>query len=147
MIWQRTHTGDTQFSPEGLVQDLKVIWGLVSCTWVTLLLLPPSIWFTQHNRRVPPVLIFFINQSLLFTVCCLLILSLCFSFFWVVFVSSSLCPGLPAADVLPFFLSFLAPPTPPASDWQCYKLISSPVCSLCLFPQPFPLFSLHHSRV
>lgn len=146
MIWQRTHTGDTQFSPEGLVQDLKVIWGLVSCTWVTLLLLPPpSIWFTQHNRRVPPVLIFFINQSLLFTVCSDLVSV--FFLFWVVFVSSSLCPGLPAADVLPFFLSFLAPPTPPASDWQCYKLISSPVCSLCLFPQPFPLFSLHHSRV
>lgn len=34
---------------------------------------------------------------------------------------------------IPFlFLLISIPSFPPASDWQCYKLIFSPVCSLCL---------------
>lgn len=81
-----------------------------------------SLRFPQHNKE-SPLFSSVLDQSHLFTV----LPNLCL-FPFHVSLFPTLCPPL-----APFPLSLsLSHRPPPASDWQCYKLIFSPVCSPCL---------------
>lgn len=55
------------------------------------------------------------------------------SLFFPIYVCPSSSPFISPFLLFSFLLSFLIsiPSSPSASDWQCYKLIFSPVCSLC----------------
>ena len=127
--WLESHHSDLGFSWR-LTRETSSWLAHTPVTPAAAASLPLSIWFPQHNKESPRFSSS-LNQSHLFTVCS----DLVFVFSFYVCPLSS--PPSPCCSLSPLSLSLsppftLIPSSHPSTDWQCYKLIFSPVCSLCV---------------